>query len=155
MDKVIITLRSTPSESIEIPAVVKYKGDKEERKLQRTCCFGAIRIFPGIPKAISKDELEHIKRIMPNVFSRLEVKPYVESKRVDVRGASEKEINELVEKHSLGHLNSSAQIEKLMERGLIKKPKRKGVVTRPAKVVKKEMIFSEKEFKLQKKSKKS
>jgi hypothetical protein len=136
MDKVIITLRSTPSESIEIPDAIKYKGDKEESQLKRSC-FGALRIFPGIPKTISKDELEHIKKTMPNLFSRLEVKPYVESKRVDVRGASESEINKLADKEGLGHLKFPAKLKKLIERGLIKKPKKKGAVKNLTKVVKK------------------
>lgn len=124
MNKIIVTLRSSPTESIEVPNIVKYKGDKEETVLQKSCTFGAIRLFAGIPKTISMDELKHIKKVMPRIYSKLDVKPYVESKRVDKRGASESEINKLVVKEGLEHLKPAVQIEKLKERGLIKKPKK-------------------------------
>lgn len=123
-NKAIVMLRSAPSESIEVPSVVKYKGDKEKKELKRSC-FGAIRLFPGIPKAITTDELEHIKKTRADLFARLEVRPYVESKRVDVRGASEADIEKMAASEGIGHLRPKAQVSKLEERGKLKRPEKR------------------------------
>jgi len=124
MNKVTVTLRSAPSESIEVPTQVKYKKEKEVTKLERSC-FGAIRLFPGIPKAITKDELEHIKKTRADLFARLDVKPYVESKRVDKRGISEADAEKLAKAEGLDHLKPKVQLEKLQERGKVTRPKKR------------------------------
>lgn len=109
-ERTIVTLRSAPSESLEIPE--EFGG----KTLQRSC-FGAIRLFPGVPKTVTRDELEQIKRGRPDVFARLTVQPYVESRRVDRRGASEADVHRLVEGEGLSHLPHARQVEVLRERG--------------------------------------
>lgn len=121
MSKVIVTLRSAPSESVEIPKYKKKeKGAKGERVEITRSCFGALRFFPGIPKAVTKDELEYIKKNDAELRRRLKTRPYVESKRVDKRGASESEVEALAESEGIGHLPMKRQIEILKKRGKIK-----------------------------------
>lgn len=105
MKKVIVTLRSGPSASIEVPS-----------GLQRSC-FGAIRLFPGIPKAIATEEYEYIRAKYPAFSARLEVGKYVESTRVGTRGISEADLEALVKQEGLAHLKLKAQVKKLWERG--------------------------------------
>lgn len=134
MRKIIVTLRDAPNASVEVPGEFPRKrGEKkkaEARKIERSV-FGAIRLFPGIPKAISTDELEYVKLHRSDVFRRLDVRNYVESKRVDYRGASEAEIETLAEREGIGHLAFSRQVERLVERGKVKPPDpRKSTETR-------------------------
>lgn len=103
--KVVVTLRSGPSVSIEVPGGVKRS------------CFGAIRLFPGIPKAIAMEEFEYVREKHPMVRARLEVGKYVESKRVGARGISEADLEGLAEREGLSHLKLKMQVEKLRERG--------------------------------------
>lgn len=109
-ERTIVTLRSAPSESIEVP------GEFGGRALQRSC-FGAIRLFPGVPKTVTRDELEQIKRGRPDVFARLTVQPYVESRRVDRRGATEADVHRLAEEAGISHLPHARQVEVLRKRG--------------------------------------
>jgi len=119
MNKVIVILRSTPSVSIEVPNTVVIDGNKKEIKRS---CFGALRLFPGVPKSISKDELEYIKNTEVVIYSYLEKKQYVESKRIDIRGASEADIEKLAKDGGLDHLKVKVQLQKLQERGKLKRP---------------------------------
>ena len=105
MNKVIVTLRTAPTVSIEIPTGVERS------------CFGALRLYPGVPRAITKGELAHLQKAVPGVCARLETKAYVESKRIDVRGASEAEISKLAAAEGLDHLPIDAQLTRLRERG--------------------------------------
>lgn len=105
--KVVATLRSGPSVSIEVPGGV-----------QRSC-FGAIRLFPGIPRAITGEEYEHVRKKHPKVCARLEIGKYVESKRVGARGISEADLEGLAEREGLSHLKLKTQVEKLRERGML------------------------------------
>lgn len=108
MKKVIVTLRGAPAETFEIPEGVERS------------CFGSLRLFPGVPRAISAEEREHLKKT--HVEPRLNVRPYVESRRVDKRGATESEIVAAAEKAGVSHLPMQRQIEVLLERGVIKPP---------------------------------
>jgi hypothetical protein len=108
--KHIVTLRSAPSETVEVPEEVKVRS-----------CFGALRLFPGVPKAVTKEELKHIETARPDVFERLEVRPYVESRRVDLRGVSEAEIAALARTEGLEHLRPAEQVRQLRERGKLPK----------------------------------
>lgn len=120
MEKVIVTLRSAPSESVEVPKFKKgAKGEKGEKAETARSCFGALRFFPGIPKTITKDELEFIKGSSAELFRRLSVRPYVESKRVDKRGATEDDVEKAAEKAGVGHLPAKKKLAVLAERGLI------------------------------------
>jgi len=120
-EKVIVTLRSAPSVSVDVPDSVKE--GKEKRPLKRSR-FGAIRLFPGVPSTVTQDELEHIRRKHPAVAERLEVRPYVESTRVDRRGISEAELEKLAAAEGLDHLKPRAQVEKLRTRGKLAGRKR-------------------------------
>jgi hypothetical protein len=115
-ERTIVTLRSAPSATVEVPEKKKDGG-----ALQRSC-FGVLRLFPGIPKTVTRDELEHIKQAEPDLYNRLTVQPYVESKRVDRRGAGEAEIAKLAEQEGIAHLPHGRQVELLRERGKIRKP---------------------------------
>ena len=131
-DKKIVTLRSAPPVSVEVPSVVKG-DDGKERKVERSC-FGALRLFPGLPKAVTEDELEHIKNTEPGMFARLVIQPYVESKRVDVRGVTESEVEKMAEEEGISHLKPKERDKKLRERGKLKRPeKRKAAKPEPSK----------------------
>ncbi len=115
MKRVIVTLRRGAQVEVEVPE------ESGGRKLERST-FGAIRIFPGVPKAISTDELAHIKATRPEV--RLEVQPYVESKRVDRRKFSEAVVGSHADAHGLRHLPFAEQLRHLQTSGEKSKPKR-------------------------------
>jgi len=117
MKKFVITLRRGPSIQVDVPETTG-KG-KDKRKVERSA-FGAIRVYPGIPKTVTKDELDVIKAAHPSV--RLEVNPYVESKRVDRRGASEAEVAALAEKEGISNLSFAEQVRVLRKRGKIVAP---------------------------------
>ncbi len=125
MDKVIVTLRSTPAASVEVPKhFPKLRGAKEKgdpKEIGRSC-FGALRFFPGVPKTITKDELEFLRIHRGDVAGRLDDRPYVESKRIDYRGATEADIAALAEKEGVGHLKLKDQVARLRERGKLEKP---------------------------------
>jgi hypothetical protein len=125
MDKVIVTLRSTPAASVDVPKhfpkLRGAKGEGDPKEIARSC-FGALRFFPGVPKTITKDELEFVRLHHGEVAARLDDRPYVESKRLDYRGKSEKEIAELAEKEGVGHLPLKTQVERLQARGKLEKP---------------------------------
>lgn len=113
-EKVNVTLRSSPSASVEFPA---EKGPDRS-------CFGALRLFPGIPRAVTRGELDWIERREPALFARLTVSPYVESKRVDRRGASEATVERLAESEGLSHLSHGRKVEVLRKRGKLKPPEK-------------------------------
>lgn len=121
MGKVIVTLRSAPPESVEVPKYVKGKKGKggEPVETERSC-FGALRFFPGIPKTVTADELEYVKSSDAELARRLAVRPYVESKRVDRRGATEAEVEALAETEGVGHLGLGRKVEVLRRRGKLK-----------------------------------
>ena len=100
MDKVIVTLRTTPAASVEVPKhfpkLRGAKGEGDPKEIGRSC-FGALRFFPGVPKTITKDELEFVRLHCGDVAARLDDRPYVESKRLDYRGANESVIAALAE----------------------------------------------------------
>jgi hypothetical protein len=124
MKKVTVTLRDSPTASVEVPVEFpreKRKKKSDDRRIERSV-IGAIRLFPGVPKAISADELEFVRLHRPSVFARLDSRPYVESKRVDYRGASEGEVEDLAAKEGIGHLEFWSQVAVLRERGKIKRP---------------------------------
>jgi hypothetical protein len=133
MKKVIATLRSAPAASVDVPKTFPVRrvkrGEKpreKPREIERSC-FGSLRFFPGIPKTISKDELEFIESGRPDLSKRLDVSEYVESKRVDYRGATEKAIETAAESEGIGHLSLKRKVEVLRERGKIDKPDPKKV----------------------------
>lgn len=105
MTKVVVTLRSAPVASVEFPEGVERSA------------FGAIRLFPGVPRAVSLSELKHIRAAEPGVFARLHVQPYVESRRVDLRGAGEAEVARLAGEEGISHLPHAEQVRVLRERG--------------------------------------
>jgi hypothetical protein len=124
MDKIIVTLRSAPAASVDVPKTFpKLRGAKEgkPREIARSC-FGALRFFPGVPKAITKDELEFLRRHHGEVAGRLDERPYVESKRLDYRGVTEADLAALAEKEGVGHLKLKDQVARLQERGKLGKP---------------------------------
>jgi hypothetical protein len=133
MKKVIVTLSSGPAASVEFPEVFprkrKEKGDPV--KIERSV-FGAVRLFPGIPKAISASELDYLRAHRKELFPRLLARPYVESKRVDRRGVSEGELEKLAEKEGIAHLGTRRKVEVLTERGKIPKPEPKKEAVKPA-----------------------
>lgn len=113
-EKKIVTLRSAPSVSVEVP-------DSQDSKTLQRSCFGAIRLFPGIPKTVTKDELEFIEKTDPDLYGRLVVQPYVESKRIDRRGVAESEVDRLAAEEGIAHLSHGKQVEVLRSRGKISK----------------------------------
>jgi hypothetical protein len=126
MKKVIVTLQGGATASVEVPeAFPRRRRAKGKARAIARSVFGAIRFFPGVPKAISGDELEYIRAHRGDVSGRLEVRPYVESKRVDYRGASEAEIERLADEGGIAHLGLSAKVERLAERGKLEKPDRR------------------------------
>jgi len=114
--KVTVVLRSRGSTEIEFP---------EGKDAPSRSCFGALRLFAGIPRAITREELEYIERKFPGVFENLRVTPYVESKRVDRRGASEAELERLAEREGIAHLPPGRRLEVLRKRGKLKAPERR------------------------------
>lgn len=120
MKKVTVTLRDSPNASVEVPEEFprrkRARGTKAKAKKIERSAFGAIRLFPGIPKAISVDELEYVKIHRSDVFKRLESRAYVESKRIDYRGKTEAEIEALAAGEGLSHLPTPRQIARLVER---------------------------------------
>ncbi len=132
MKKVIVTLRDAPNASVEVPGEFpqKRRAKRKVREIERSV-FGAIRLFPGVPKAISSDELEYVELHRSDVFRRLDRRPYVESKRVDYRGASEAAIEDLAAREGIGHLDLPSKVERLTERGKLEAPDpRKSTETR-------------------------
>lgn len=123
MKKVIVTLQGGATATVEVPDTFpKKRGVKTKAKKIERSVFGAIRLFPGIPKAVSEDELEFIKLGRKELFGRLEIRKYVESKRVDYKGATEADIEALAEAEGIGHLDLPKKIEVLVEREKIKTP---------------------------------
>lgn len=122
MKKLIAILRSTPACTVDVPATFpKKKGDENEpREIERSC-FGALRFFPGIPKAISVDEMEYVRLERADLYPRFDVRPYVESKRVDRRGATEDEIEKLAKSEGIEHLDFANALKRLRQRGKIGK----------------------------------
>jgi len=125
-EKVTVVLRSQGSVEIEFP-------EGKEAPKNRSC-FGALRLFAGIPRAITREELEWIEKKEPKLFARLRVAKYVESKRVDRRGASEAEVERLAEREGIGHLPPGRRLEVLRKRGKVKPPEPNPVrLEKPAK----------------------
>ena len=110
MNKVTVTLRAAPRVSFDIPETVERS------------CFGALRFFPGIPRACSTGELAYIKEHHPNDYRRLLVSSYVESRRVDRRGASEAEIERRARQEGLEHLPFVKKVAELRRRGKLPEP---------------------------------
>lgn len=106
MERVIVTLKTEPRASVEV------LDPKVERSIP-----GALRLFPGVPKAISMAEYAYIQQSDPKLHARLHCMPYVTSKRVDRRdGYTEVEIEALAKTHGLGHLPHADQLEELKRR---------------------------------------
>jgi hypothetical protein len=123
MKKTIVTLRSAPAVSVEVPEhFPRARGEKGEPKRLERSGFGALRLFPGVPRTVSCDELEFIRRHQPEVAARLDSRPYVESKRVDYRGATESEIEAAAAEAGISHLPLAAQCDRLQKTGKIKRP---------------------------------
>lgn len=119
MDRVIVILRRGPQVSLEFPEGVERS------------CYGAIRLYPGIPKTLSGAELKHLEKHRPDCHELLSVRPYVESQRVDKRGCTESELNQLAESNGLGHLPISLQLQRLKEKGKLPLKKDKAPETAP------------------------
>lgn len=119
----IVTLRSAPSASVDVPELFpKKRGKSEDRRIERSV-HGSIRLFPGVPKAVTEDELEYIRATRSDIATRLDDRPYVESKRRELRGATEGEIAELAAKEGIDHLPTREQHRILVDRGKLQKPK--------------------------------
>lgn len=133
MKKVIVTLRDQPAGSVEVPREFpRRRGEKEKKSVDiERSCFGCLRFFPGVPRTISEDELAYIEGWRGDLFGRLDRRPYVESKRVDYRGASESAIEALAEKEGIGHLDLPRKVARLTERRKLDRPDpRKSTETR-------------------------
>ena len=121
-DKLIVTLRSAPSISFEITA-----------KDVKRSCFGALRFYPGIPRTVTAGEFEQMKKQVKGIEKKFDVRPYVESKRLDKRGATESEITALSTSEGIDHLSFHRKIEVLGKRKKISgpTPKSKNRVEKP------------------------
>ena len=111
------------------PATVEFP---EGEKAPKRSCFGALRLFPGIPRAVTAEELAFIEKKHPAVYAELEVRPYVESRRVDRRGATEAEVERLAAEAGISHLPNARVLEILRERGKLKDPPRTRPAAKPA-----------------------
>lgn len=133
MKKLNATLRSAPAASIEVPEdfppsreearEARKRGEEPKTRSIERSGFGALRLFPGVPRAISEDELEYIRGHRADVGRRLTVSPYVESKRLDYRGKTEADIEALAEGEGIGHLGFAQKVERLEESGKLTRPK--------------------------------
>ena len=110
-EKVILTLRSAPSVSIEVT----------DERCQRSC-YGALRFYPGIPKTITKEELAYIEKTDKGVVSRFDVRAYVESKRIDKRGITERQVEELALKKGVDHLPFARKVEVFAKQSQVDPP---------------------------------
>ena len=81
MTKVIVTLLAGRPLQVDIPD--EHNGNKVERSL-----YGAIRLFPNVPRTISADELAFVKEKEPN--AKFREQKYVETKRL--KGADGKKV---------------------------------------------------------------
>lgn len=121
----IVTLRSSPPASVDVPEEFpKKRGQKEEARAIERSVVGTLRLFPGVPKTVTKDELEYMSTHRPDVAARLDEREYVESKRKALRGYTEAEVRELAEKEGIGHLSFKKQEAALLDRGKLTKAKR-------------------------------
>lgn len=122
----IATLRAAPPASVDVPENFPRargeKADAKKRPIERSV-VGALRLFPGVPKAVTEDEVAYIKAHRLDVATRIDVRPYVESKRKDHRGVTEVELKELATKEGVDHLPLKKQVKVLTERGKLEKPK--------------------------------
>lgn len=110
MERVIVTLKNEPKASVEV------LDEKVERSVP-----GALRLFPGVPKAISFAEYSYIQQSDPKLHSRLLKQPYVASKRVDRRdGYTEIEVEAMAKEHGLDHLPHAGKMKELRRRKLLK-----------------------------------
>lgn len=134
MKKVTVTLRSGPYVSLEFPEEYRPARGADLQKVERSC-YGAVRLYPGLPKAISASELAYLEAKQPELAAKLLVRPYVESRRVDKRGCSEAELERLAEQEGLSHLVPARQLEVLKQRGKLqsRKPLPKPVQAAPKK----------------------
>lgn len=108
MPKINVTLiSSSPPLSFEFPEGIERS------------CFGAIRLFQGVMRTITLDELNHIKTKYKKESVKIKTSKYVESKRVDKRGYNEDDINYLAKEHNLLDLPLKNQIKRLKKLGLI------------------------------------
>lgn len=121
MDRVIVILRRGPQVSLEFPEGVERS------------CYGAVRLYPGIPKALTAAELKHVEKCRPDCYGLLSVRPYVESQRVDKRGCTESELRELAASEGLEHLPISLQLQRLKEKGKLPLKRAKAPEFAPAK----------------------
>ena len=121
MNNKIVLLNSYPFVSVEFP-----------KEITNRSCEGELRIYPHLPKPITDDELAYIKDKFPDIFYRLNVKPYIESKRVDKRGITETDIHRLAEHEGIAHLPLKKQIATLERRGKIEKSIPDTLVEEPA-----------------------
>lgn len=118
MNKVVVTLQRGPAKTIDVPKEYKVgKGRKAEKREVERSCFGSVRLYPGLPKAISDSELAFIVAVRPDVRKELKVTPYVESKRADKRGCSEAQLEAAAEEAGISHLKPARKLEVLKGRG--------------------------------------
>jgi hypothetical protein len=121
---VVVTLRSAPPASVDVPEhFPRVRGKPDEPKPIERSVVGALRMFPGVPKAVTSDELAYVETTRRDVAERLDVRPYRESKRKDHRGATEAEVREVAVAEGVEHLSARKQVEVLVDRGKLKPPK--------------------------------
>lgn len=111
--KYIITLASGSAETFDVPGY-DARGDVIQRS-----CFGALHLYPNVPRGITEGELEYIRGARPDIYVRAHVSPYVESKRIDHRGVSEGEVQRTADKLGVGDKTHGEQLQILRERKLI------------------------------------
>jgi hypothetical protein len=122
----IVTLRSNPAASVDVPGKFPRERGKKagEAKTIERSVVGALRLFPGIPKTVTEDELDYMTRHRTDVATRLDRREYVESKRKELRGCTEAEVRERAEAEGVGHLPFKGQEKALLDRGKLVPPKR-------------------------------
>jgi|GEM_PF-5532523 len=124
MNKIVVTLSRGPALSVDVPDEYRVgRGKLAVTKQVERSCFGAVRLYPGLPKTISTTELEYVKDKNPKLADMLSVRPYVESKRVDKRGCTEAELEALADKEGISHLKPARKLKVLCERGKLAAPK--------------------------------
>lgn len=133
MNKIVVTLSRGPALSLDFPEEYRAgRGKKATAKQVERSCFGAVRLYPGLPKTISTTELEYLKDKEPKVAALLSVRPYVESKRVDKRGCTEAQLEKLAAEEGVSHLKPARKLAVLKERGKIQALAPKVSATVPA-----------------------
>lgn len=120
MKKVIVTLKVGPSQDVDVPDQYRVgRGRRATNRAVQRSCFGCLRLYPGLPKAVSEDELSWIEAKLPVLFEKLAVRPYVESRRADKVGCSEADVEAAAEASGLGHLRYGDKVRTLKQRSTL------------------------------------